>query len=77
MNIYVLTRIGMTGYDEYSDFVVAAETEQRARKLAQERDRTAGNESTWTDPTHSTCTAIGTALLFVSEGIVAYSFHAG
>jgi hypothetical protein len=34
MNIYHLNRQGSIGYDEYDEFIIAAETEAEARQIA-------------------------------------------
>lgn len=76
LNIYHLARLGVTHYDEVSDFVVIAASQDEARRMASDD---AGDEGayTWVDPADSSCVAIGTALPDAVPGPVVRSFHAG
>jgi hypothetical protein len=73
MQLYLVERIGSTGYDEAAGFVIRADTPKDARKMAANE---AGDEGphTWMDTRYSTCkvlTGEGPA------GIVLTDFLAG
>lgn len=76
LKIFHLRRKGVTHYDEVSDFVVIAASEDEAGRMASDD---AGDEGayTWVDPDTSSCVAIGTALPDAVPGPVVRSFHAG
>lgn len=75
LKIFHLRRKGVTYYDEVSDFVVIAASEDEARRMASDD---AGDEGahTWVDPDTSSCVAIGTALPDAVPGPVVRSFQA-
>jgi hypothetical protein len=60
MNLYLLTRTALVGYDEAEGFVVRANSANTARKLSAAQ---AGDEKadTWLKPSESRCHVIGTA----------------
>lgn len=76
MNIYVLTRKGRTGWDEYDSFCVVAPTAQSARKIAM---RCAGDydHCDWTSPRDADIENVGTARDGVKATILVSSFNAG
>jgi len=76
LKIFHLRRKGVTRYDEVSDFVVIAASQDEARRMASDD---AGDEGayTWVDPADSSCEVIGTALPDAVPGPVVRSFHAG
>lgn len=75
-HVYHLSRKGVVHYDEVSDFVVVAASQDEARRMASDD---AGDEGayTWVYPDTSSCVAIGTALPDAVPGPVVRSFHAG
>ena len=87
MKLWQVTRNNQGGYDTYSDFIVAAETEDDARKTHPDGDRWNGkkwisaaghewNDSSWTEPDNVTVKEIGTAAEGI-EGVQCASFHTG
>ena len=54
MNIWILERLGSTGYDESLGFVVRAASPQAARLLCAANCGDEGSEA-WTDPLKSYC----------------------
>ena len=71
MKIYLLRRKDNIGYDEYDSKVIVADSEQRARKLANEF---VGDEGTiWDNPKFVTCEEVDNTL----EGVLITSFNAG
>jgi hypothetical protein len=76
MNLYLLERIGGTGWDQFDSFVVAAADSRQARKLTVAR---AGryDRCDWGDPAEATCRKIGTARAGIKAGVVIGSFNAG
>lgn len=74
MMIYKLVHVGSKGYDVYDAFVILAENESEARRIAADNSAGEGSEI-WMSNTHSSCTVIG-----VSDerepGVVLGSFNA-
>jgi len=62
-------------YDAYNGFVIAAESEEIAREIANEDPGAEG--SIWENPQLSSCLYIGEAADHVVEGVVLSDFHAG
>lgn len=87
MKLWLVTRNGSGGYDTYSDFIVAAETEDEARLTHPDGFHTWNgrkwrqpdhdwNDGSWTAPSNVTVKEIGTAADGVT-GVQCASFHAG
>lgn len=78
-SLYCLGRIATKarpdGYDEVTGFVVAAESEARARAVAASDPGDEGAD-TWLDPAWSTCERIGIAT-DPREVVVLRAFNAG
>lgn len=83
LSLYLVTTREPVGYDEYSAFVVAAETETAARTLAANAAHYSTHtdeeaEATcWGNPGRSTCVCVGVADPSVERGVVLDSFNAG
>lgn len=83
MNIYLISRTDSYGYDEYSDAVVVAKSEEEARKIHPsdlvEGDSWTAEENygSWISPDKVEVTLIGKATKGIGKGIVCASFHAG
>lgn len=75
MNIYLLERKGSIGYDEYYGFVICANSEQRAREIANVRHSDEGK--IWNDREKVKVEEVGTAYALAEEGIILDSFNAG
>ncbi len=72
MNLYVL-RMEDVGWDEYRGFVVAAEDEAEARRIAQDR---ADEFDTGQDfLTNGTCEMIGVASGYATSGIILSDYN--
>jgi hypothetical protein len=79
MNLYRITRIGRTDYDEYAGFVIAAPDETEARLLATSE---AFHDTTFMHAGLSTCQIIGITspsfpLPASTATVVLSSFRAG
>ena len=72
MNLYLIARIGTTGYDEYDSAVVAANT-------AKEAQHTHPSEygSGWVHPDQVKVTYLGAAKTRLKAGVICASFNAG
>lgn len=91
LNLYRISQTVNTGYDTYSDAVVAANTSIEAARLHPNPDDSAGwadgivNEWGYVDgrdswahsPADVTVQYIGIAADDISEGVICASFHAG
>lgn len=91
MNIYHVSRPDEADYDEYSDFVVAAEDEETARTTDpgdfyvwideawhfRYAESPRANNSSWIHPSKCIVRLIGTAVESVEAGVICRSFHAG
>lgn len=85
MNLYAISQDQNTGYDVYDSAVVAAATEEDARR--QHPDGTvwgvdpgkwADTYSSWcSDPVYVRVTLIGTAAPGIAAGVIVSSFNAG
>lgn len=58
MKLFVLNVIGRTPQGEFVKFVILAPDEERARKLAQERDSGRYVKDKWSNPEKTSCTEI-------------------
>jgi len=89
MNIYLVSRTTLVGYDEYDSFVVYAENEAQAKELAivagyphseemAQRDDIyrLGNEETRSKWDNARIEFLGTSLV-ENAGIILGSYHAG
>ena len=77
MNLYIISQSTNTGYDTYSDAVVAAESSLTARRI-NPNGEWEEDYSSWADsPDQVTVELIGTAIEGTEEGIILASFHAG
>ncbi len=78
MKLWLISQKVNTGYDTYDSAVVAAETEEQARKtspaICSFRDYTLEQ---WAIPEHVTVKYIGDADPSVAAGVVLASFNAG
>lgn len=76
MNLWKIERTDPVHYDETAGAVIAAETEQRARKIA--HDELVGDQdpNVWFAPT-TEVTWIGVALPEMGSGIILTDFRAG
>ena len=74
MNLYRLST-DCGGYDSYDSFIVAARSEEEARKFANEQHADEG--PVWVDSKLASCVVIGRACSSVAAGIVLGSFNAG
>lgn len=54
MRLFILKRVGPTGYDEHQGFVVRASSEGKARALAAKESADEG-PGTWLDPERTSC----------------------
>lgn len=54
MEIFILTRLGETPYEEYDKMAIKARDENRARIIAQYLDRE-DEDNVWLDPAKSDC----------------------
>ena len=74
MKLWLVERTDEWDYDQYSGFVIRADSEETARALANEKGGWPGRYTSWTAPSNIRCvelTADGEA------GIILHSFHAG
>lgn len=71
MKVYLLTRIGKIGYDEYDGKVIVAENEDEARIIA--NIRTGDEGKIWEDPTKVVIVEVNAKY----TSIVLTSFNAG
>lgn len=73
MKLYVIRVSGHVDYDEYDSMVIFAESEEQARKIANEKAYY-GQPNVFLDPTYATCEE----LKDVTElGVVVASYNAG
>ncbi len=73
MHLWLVKRIGPVDYDEYEGFLIRAESEQRAREMA-EAKRADEEKGTWADPERSSCTLVTAE---GAEEILLEDFNAG
>lgn len=80
MKLWFISQSENTGYDTYSDAVVAAETEDKARMTHPGGDEWNGKKdtwSTWTSADRVRVKLIGEAINGTEAGVICASFHAG
>lgn len=88
MKLYRISQTVNTGWDTYSDAVVAAESEDEARKIHpyanewgeewHEADERLWGSGTWAhEPSQVAVEYLGEACAEVKRGVVCASFHAG
>ena len=82
MKLYKISQTKYTGYDTYSDAVVAAISPDDARKIHPSAERLVGEElecsQVWCEsPEEVTCVYLGMAAAGVERGVICASFHAG
>ena len=81
MKLYKVDRPGHMGYDEYDSMIVAAKSEDEARKIHPSgRGFLAPLFEDWVRLRHTntlTVTLIGTALKGTESGVILASFNAG
>ena len=78
MNLYILTQNESQGYDTYDSVVVAAETEDSARKINPSKWGWDESSDFWcSSPEKVNVRLIGIAVDGVKEGVILSSFNAG
>ena len=82
MNLYLISRHDRCDYDEYSDAIVAAKSEDEARlihpsTLQDESWVTKKDYSSWVPPHNVVVQLVGHATKEIKKGVVCASFHAG
>jgi len=86
MKLWLITQSENSGYDTYSDAVVAAETEDEARQThpggsgkwdAENKQWGKWDGGDWTAPDNVSVRLIGHAAADIPAGVVCSSFHAG
>ena len=78
MKLFHISQDVNNGYDTYSDAVVAAETEDEARKIHPSgEDVDKDYDFTWTTPDNVQVSYLGEAAPNISKGVICASFHAG
>lgn len=82
MNLYLLKQSGHVCYDEYEGAVVAAETEDDARKIHPDGSRNDRNPADrvgwcmdWESPDAVSVTLIGVAATDTREGVILASYR--
>lgn len=82
LSIWLISQSANDNYDTFSDAVVIAETEERARLTHPDRNTKDWNGKArsyddWTAAENVSAKLIGTALPDAKPGVVCASFHAG
>ena len=81
MNLYLISQSVNTGYDTYSDAVVAAESEEQARNIHPDGTPESKDDyfrrSTWAPVKDVQVELIGIAKDGTKVGVICASFHAG
>jgi hypothetical protein len=80
VNLYLIEREGITDYDEYAGFVIAAKDEAETRNLAIETDSCeygGGGGKAWLDESFATCKLIATSATYTTAQVVLSDFRAG
>jgi hypothetical protein len=79
MKLWHIWQHKATGYDTYSDAVVAAETEEEARLINPRGEwETEPRYASWaTDPKDVQVKYLGEATEGIEKGVICSSFHAG
>ena len=75
MKLFKISQIVNTGYDTYSDAVVAAPDMETARNMSPSYDEDPMYE--WTKPENVTVEYLGEAAPNISAGFICKSYHAG
>ena len=75
MKLFKISQIVNTGYDTYSDAVVAAPDMETARNMSPSYDPDPMDE--WTKPENVTVEYLGEAAPHLGEGFICKSYHAG
>lgn len=76
MNLYLVSR-SECGYDQYSDFVVAAKTAEDALAHLDKNHNAADEYSSWPNEGTKTAELIGTTNKYTETTEILGSFHAG
>lgn len=76
MNIYLITRKDLPGYDEFDSFAVASTDARSARAFANDAAGSYDN-CNWASANDAKCRKVGTASPGVKAGILVGSFNAG
>ena len=82
MKLYLLKRRGSIGYDEYASFVVRAESEDEARRIAADacgfsKYREIPDAEDFKDAVYSTCKVLKSEGVEGEAGVILGSFNAG
>lgn len=86
MKLWLISQIANGGYDTYDSAVVAAETEEDARRTHPAGEpgygdknwpEAVGEFTSWALPEHVTAKLIGEAAPDVAAGVICASFNAG
>lgn len=78
LRIYLLERIGKTGYDEFYGCVVAAKNEDAAVNICPNGKTFDGENDEWVGSVSEIkCTEIGTANKGQKQGVIMSSYNAG
>lgn len=77
MNLYHISQDQVTGYDTYSDAVVAANTAKEARAIHPSTYDNWDIGSWATSPAHVETELLGVAKAGTQPGVICASFHAG
>lgn len=77
MFIYKISQTVVTGYDTYSDAVVAAENEELARKTHPSKWGVVWHGDWCEDTADVKVELLGTAEPSIKAGVIVASFHAG
>lgn len=79
LKLYLLTRIGVTDYDEHAGFVIAAHSAREARTLAGKAAHTyaSHNRNVWRDPLTAELKILTDRTRWPEPGVVLEDFRAG
>lgn len=78
MNLYLLTRIGETNYDQYDSMVYVADSKKEAIELSMAEYKTTGILKPWVNRKEEIkCQLIGVAVYTLDKGEVISSYRAG
>lgn len=77
MFIYQIVRDDSeVGWDEYAGFVIVAESEEKARAIAQEQEGVLRGYD-WKNHEFASCNLIGQACLGIGEGVILEDYKRG
>ena len=76
MKLYLLERVEQADWDQYDGFVIAAESPEAARILAN-REVTEYDNCDWTNEDQVSCRRIAETSIFFQETVVISDFNAG